>query len=114
MALSELNFTNRESYFAWRNVWKQTYFSKIAEIRSAKLAFKNSQRSIEFVIKQYPWGPEVLAKLPVDYYKIMGEARRLVNELDKLVLLRQEARVKSGAQRLANIQKGCYTGMSTV
>ncbi len=40
-------FNDREGYLGWRQAWKSTYMALSAQIRSAKLAAKASQRTGE-------------------------------------------------------------------
>lgn len=41
----EITFNTRETYKAWRQEWKITYFQLSASIRSAKIALKEAHRN---------------------------------------------------------------------
>jgi hypothetical protein len=107
ITVDDLNFNDRITYLAWRKEWKEAYFAAIAAVRAGKQAFKTEQRKVTIVQKQYAWGPE---NIPMygeksldwrceDYYKWYRELPRLVGEIEKLVRIRQEGRIKSAAQR---------------
>jgi len=52
------NFTDRDSYLAWRAEWRTAYKAISQTIREAKPAFKNQQRRI--VVVKGKWGNDAM------------------------------------------------------
>lgn len=112
--LQELNFNDRLSYLAWRKEWFEAYKAAIADVRVGKQAFKEEQRKVTIIEKQYPWGKEHMPMYgektlnyvsAPNYYNWFSNKGKLVAEVEKLVGLRQSARVKSAAQRDAMLKE---------
>lgn len=45
MSTMEINFTNRETYIAWRAKWRATYKALSEEIRQGKQALRDAYRA---------------------------------------------------------------------
>ena len=111
--MKELNFNDRISYLAWRKEWFVAYKEAIAAVRAGKQAFKTEQRKVTVSIKNTGYGNYYMPMYgdkPLDwrceeYFKWYRELPRLVSEIEKLVQLRQQARVKSGIQREAMLKQ---------
>lgn len=109
--MKELNFTDRETYLAWREEWRAAYAKLSADIRSAKNAYKGEQRKVTYAIvnqgKSWEYIQPMIDDKPLrwdmDYYKIFGQWHKLRAEARSMLELRVKSKEKSAEQRLKAI-----------
>jgi hypothetical protein len=107
--MEQLNFNDRITYLAWKAEWKTAYFAAIAAVRAGKQAFKNEQRKVTVgtINGSGPYalvdGKPLWSYKP--YYEALEAKSRLVAEVEKLVTMRLNSRLKSGIQRKKMLEK---------
>lgn len=86
--MNKLNFTDRSSYLAWAQEWKEAYRAHSASIRSLKVQFRQAQREGD------------MSKV----YALDSSVRAASRQATEMIEQRHESKVQANRQYLAEVQ----------